>query len=211
MHGSLPGSLPGSVAGSVAGSLADPHLTGLAILWLTLIVGFGAVVPVIPTGAAVSATAVLAEQGNPLALLLVLGCATAGAWGGDLVVYAACLRGGEALARRLRWFRGNLDRVGEELDEQGLSILLVSRLVPGGRVPVFLAAGAAHRDWRGFAAVDLAACALWALVYALIGLVGRSLFPEPWVGVVVAVVLVVAVSWALGRLHDHRERVHAQT
>lgn len=188
------------------GSLADPHLTGAAVLWLALIVAVGAVVPVVPTGAAVSATAVLAEHGNPLALVLVVLCGTAGAWAGDLVVFAACLRGGERLARRLRWFRGNLDRVEDELADRGLSVLLVSRLVPGGRVPVFLAAGAARYDWHRFASVDLAACLLWSLVYGLIGLVGRALFPQPWIGVAVAVLLVVVVSWGLGRVRDHRER-----
>ena len=188
------------------GSLADPHLTGAAVLWLTLIVAVGAVVPVVPTGAAVSATAVLAEHGNPLAPVLVVLCATVGARVGDLVVYAACLRGGKGLARRLRWFRGNLDRVEDELADRGLSVLLVSRLVPGGRVPVFLAAGAARYDRHRFATADLAACLLWSLVYGVIGLVGRALFPQPWIGVAVAVLLVVLVGWGLVWIRNRRER-----
>ncbi len=187
------------------GQLANPELTGLSVLWLTLIVAVGAVVPVVPTGAAVSATAVLAAHDEPLAVLLVLLCGTAGAWAGDLAVFALCRRGGESLARRLRWVRGGLDRVEHQLAEQGLSVLLVSRLVPGGRIPVFLVAGAAGYGLRRFAVVDLAACALWALVYALLGLAGRALFAEPWQGLVAAVVLVGTVSWASSRWQAHRE------
>ena len=186
--------------------LAHPELTGLAVLWLTVIVAVGAVVPVVPTGAAVSATAVLALHDEPPTVLLVLLCGTAGAWAGDVAVFALCRRGGESLARRLRWVRGGLDRVEHQLTEQGLTVLLVSRLVPGGRIPVFLAAGAAGYGLRRFAVVDLAACALWTLVYALVGLLGGALFAEPWEGLVAAVVLVVALSWASSRWQAHRER-----
>lgn len=188
------------------GRLADPQLTGGAVLWLTVIVAAGAVVPVVPTGAAVSATALLAERGQPLTLLLVLGCGAAGAWVGDLAVYALCLRGGEVLARRLRWVRGGLGRVAEELHDQGPTVLLVSRLIPGGRVPVFLAAASAGYSWRRFAVADLAPCAVWSLVYGVLGLAGRSLFPEPWQGLVATTVLVLALSWTLTRLRAHHER-----
>lgn len=154
------------------GRLADPDLTGGAILWLTLIVALRAVVPVVPTGAAVSATALLAER-----------------WVGDLAVHGLCLHGGEALARRLRWVRGGLGRVAEELDDQGLTVLLVSRLVPGGGVPVFLAAASAGYSCQRFAVADLAPCSLWSLVYGVFGLAGRSLFPEPWQGLAATIVL----------------------
>jgi len=188
------------------GRLADPQLTGGAVLWSTLIVAAGAVVPVIPTGAAVSATAPLAERGPPLTLLLVLTCGAAGAWVGDLAVYGLCLHGGEALARRLCWVRGGLGRVAEELRDQGLTVLVVSRLIPGGRVPVFLAAASAGYAWRRFAVADLAPCALWSSVYGVLGLAGRSLFPEPRQGLVATIGLVVALSWTLARLRARHDR-----
>jgi len=73
--------------------------------WLALVVAFGAIVPIIPTGAAVSGAAALAFHDHPLLILLVIAAGAAGAYAGDLVMYAMCRAGGEQLARRLRWLR----------------------------------------------------------------------------------------------------------
>lgn len=50
----------------------------------------GAVLPVLPTGAAVSAGAVLASHSNPIGLVGVLIAGAGGAYVGDLIVYGAC-------------------------------------------------------------------------------------------------------------------------
>jgi len=165
------------------------------------VVFLGAVLPVVPTGAAVSAGAVLAIHAAPIGLVGVLVAGAGGAYLGDLLVYAACRAGGERLARRVGWLRNNasLDALRVRLAEHETTVLLTSRLVPGGRVPVLLAAGLAGYSWRRFAVVDLSASVLWAVVYMAIGLLGSALFDEPWEGVVAAIVLVllatVVSSW----------------
>jgi membrane protein DedA with SNARE-associated domain len=156
----------------------------------------GAVLPVVPTGAAVSAGAVLAGHDKPIGLVGVLVAGAGGAYLGDLIVYAVCRFGGERIARRVGWLRDNasLDALRTRLDEHETAVLLTSRLVPGGRVPVLLTAGLAGYPWRRFAVVDLTASLLWAPVYMLIGLIGFALFPEPWQGVLAAVALVLVVT-----------------
>ena len=156
----------------------------------------GAVLPVLPTGAAVSAGAVLALHRNPIGLGGVLLAGAAGAYLGDLIVYAGCRFGGERLAKRVGWLRDNasLDALRERLSVHEIGVLLTSRLIPGGRVPVLLAAGLAGYKWERFAVVDLIASSLWAAVYMAIGLLGYALFDEPWQGVLAAIVLVILVT-----------------
>ncbi|MFG1603778.1 DedA family protein [Actinoplanes sp. NPDC049265] len=171
------------------------------------VVAFGAIVPVVPTGAAVSGAAALAFHTEPLVLVLVVAFGAAGAYVGDLVMYAVCRAGGEKLARRLRWLRDeeHLASVKERLQDRQVPVLLVSRLIPGGRVPVLLAAAFLGMPWHTFVIANLPACALWATVYAGIGLAGGSIFPEPWQGVVAAVLLIVVVTLVVGRIQKRRE------
>ncbi|CAM5721072.1 VTT domain-containing protein OS=Streptomyces fumanus OX=67302 GN=GCM10018772_59000 PE=3 SV=1 [Streptomyces fumanus] len=51
---------------------------------------------------------------------------------------------------------------------------------------------------RRFVRGNLPACLAWAVTYQLIGILGGSLFKEPWEGVAAAVVLTVVVSVAPG-------------
>ena len=169
-------------------------------LWYLVVLAgavlIGAVLPVLPTGAAVSAGAVLASHSNPIGLVGVLIAGAGGAYAGDLIVYAGCRFGGERLAKRVGWLRDNasLDALRVRLAEHEISVLLTSRLIPGGRVPVLLAAGLAGYPWERFALVDLTASSLWAAVYMAIGLIGYALFDEPWQGVLAAIVLVLLTT-----------------
>jgi membrane protein DedA with SNARE-associated domain len=178
-----------------------------ALAWLFLVVAFGAIVPVVPTGAAVSSGAALAFHNNPLVIVLVIAAGAAGAYAGDLVMYAMCRAGGEPLARRLRWLRDeeHLAAVKERLRRSQVPVLLVSRLVPGGRVPVLLAAAFLGLPWRVFVVANAPACVLWSVVYAGIGVAGGSIFPEPWQGVIAAVILVVLISQIVSWVGKRRE------
>jgi membrane protein DedA with SNARE-associated domain len=183
-----------------------------ALAWLFLVVSFGAIVPVVPTGAAVSGAAALAFHANPLTIVLVVAAGAAGAYAGDLVMYAMCRAGGEQLARRLRWLRDeeHLAAVKERLHRSQVPVLLVSRLIPGGRVPVLLAAAFLGLSWRTFVIANLPACALWSAVYAGIGVAGGSIFPEPWQGVIAAVVLILIVNQSISWVTRKRAaRAHA--
>ncbi|GID26274.1 DedA family protein [Paractinoplanes brasiliensis] len=179
-----------------------------ALAWLFAVVAFGAILPVVPTGAAVSGAAALAfHEHHPLTIVFVIAAGAAGAYVGDLVMYAMCRLGGEQLARRLRWLRDeeHLASVKERLQKSQIPVLLVSRLIPGGRVPVLLAAAFLGISWRTFVVANIPACALWSSVYAGIGVAGGSIFPEPWEGVVAAVVLILIVNQAVSWISKRRE------
>ncbi|MCU1689436.1 MAG: rane-associated protein-like protein [Jatrophihabitantaceae bacterium] len=169
------------------------------LLGLFGLVAFGAVIPVVPTGAAVSVGAALAHWDNPVALLLVVVFGAAGAYTGDVITYGVLRVAGEPLARRVGWLHDGatadtLQRLRHQVEEHELRVLLLSRLVPGGRVPVLLAAALGGYSWRRFVIADIGAAALWASVYSAIGLGGRALFPEPWQAAVAAIALVLVVS-----------------
>jgi membrane protein DedA with SNARE-associated domain len=188
--------------------VSDPHFDLWYLFALAGAVLLGAVLPVLPTGAAVSAGAVLASHSNPIGLVGVLIAGAGGAYLGDLIVYAGCRFGGERLAKRVGWLRDNasLDTLRDRLAEHEIGVLLTSRLIPGGRVPVLLAAGLAGYPWERFALVDLTASSLWAAVYMAIGLLGYALFDEPWQGVVAAIVLVLLTTVASSLIRRARRK-----
>ncbi len=180
---------------------------GLAALaGLFAAVAFGAIVPVVPTGAAVSGAAAYAWHSQPLVVVLVVTAGAVGAYLGDLVMYAICRVGGRTLARRLRWLRDeeHLALVQEKLERSRVPVLLVSRLLPGGRVPVLLAAAFLGLSWHTFVVANVPACVLWSVVYAAIGVVGGSVFPQPWQGVLAAVVLVVLITQVVRLVNRRR-------
>ena len=171
---------------------------------LFLLVALGALVPVVPTGAVVSSAAVVAfHQSAPLALLFVFLVASTAAFLGDVALYWLGRRGVNSKngSRWLAALRGRaapdrLAQAQQKLDEHGVTVLVLSRLMPAGRIPVMLACLLAKMPLHRFVRGDAPACLAWAAAYGLIGILGGSLFAEPWQGVVAAVVLAVAVSGA---------------
>ncbi|MEU2063253.1 VTT domain-containing protein [Streptomyces sp. NPDC013455] len=173
---------------------------------LFLLVLIGALVPVVPTGALVSSAAVVAfHQTAPFALGLVFVAASLAAFLGDVALYWLGRRGMRS-ANGSRWLEAIRSRAPEErlaqargkLAEHGVAVLVLSRLVPAGRIPVMLACLMAEWPLRRFARGNAPACLAWAATYQVIGILGGSLFAEPWEGVVVAVALTVVVSAAPG-------------
>ncbi|MFD7496466.1 DedA family protein [Streptomyces sp. NPDC059832] len=171
---------------------------------LFLLVALGALVPVVPTGALVSSAAVVAlHQSSPFSLLVVFAVASAAAFLGDICLYWLGQRGVRS-KNGSKWLRTIRDRAAPErlaqaqqkLDEHGAAVLVLSRLVPAGRIPVMLACLLGRMPLRRFARGDVPACLAWAATYQLIGILGGSLFPEPWQGVVAAVGLTLLISGA---------------
>ncbi|MFE6226813.1 DedA family protein [Streptomyces sp. NPDC057854] len=169
---------------------------------LFLLVSLGALVPVVPTGAIVSSAAVVAfHQSSPFSLLFVFLLASLAAFLGDLALYWLGQRGVRS-RNGSRWLAALRSRAAPErlahaqarLDTHQVSVLVLSRLVPAGRIPVMLACLLARMPLRRFARGDAAACLAWAATYQLIGVLGGSLFPEPWQGVVAAVGLTLLVG-----------------
>ncbi|WP_328333560.1 MULTISPECIES: DedA family protein [unclassified Streptomyces] len=187
-------------------SQVPPESTQQAVGYpsLFLLVALGSLVPVVPTGALVSSAAVVAlHQTDPLALLLVFAVASSAAFLGDMALYWLGRRGVhskngsrwlEALRNRVPQAR--LTKAQDQLDKHSNSVLVLSRLVPAGRIPVMLACLLGEMPLRRFARGDIPACLAWAAAYQLIGILGGSLFDEPWKGVVVAVALTLLVSGA---------------
>ena len=169
---------------------------------LFLLVALGALVPVVPTGAVVSsATVVALHQTSPLSLLFVFVVASAAAFAGDVTLYWLGQRGVRSrngsrwlAALRERAAPDRLARAQRGLDEHGVTVLVLSRLVPAGRVPIMLACLLARMPLHRFVRGDVPACLAWAATYGLIGVLGGALFAEPWQGVVAAVVLTVVIS-----------------
>ncbi|WP_254646868.1 DedA family protein [Streptomyces sp. GbtcB6] len=193
-----------AAAGSTAATSTSTESTQQAIGYPTLflLVLIGALVPVVPTGALVSSAAVVAfHQTAPFALALVFVTASLAAFLGDAALYWLGRRGMGSkngsrwlAAIRARAPEERLEQAQAKLAEHGVAVLVLSRLVPAGRIPVMLACLLADWPLRRFARGNLPACLAWAVTYQVIGILGGSLFPEPWEGVVAAVGLTVVIS-----------------
>ncbi|MFV0126890.1 DedA family protein [Streptomyces sp. HMX112] len=169
---------------------------------LFLLVALGALVPVVPTGAIVSSAAVVAfHQTLPFALLVVFALAAGAALLGDVTLYWLGQRGVRSRngSRRLAKLReraapDRLEHARARLRTHRVSVLVLSRLVPAGRIPVMLACLLDGMPLRRFLRGDIPACLAWAATYQLIGVLGGSLFARPWQGVLAAVALTVLVA-----------------
>jgi membrane protein DedA with SNARE-associated domain len=187
-------------AGWADGSIGYPVLFGGVLL--------GSIVPVVPTGAVVGAGAAFAVTAHELNLVLVVLVATLGAWAGDLVTFAICRFGGPSA---VRWVaRGqHADRIEEVRDQfrrHGWLIVVAGRLLPAGRIPVLLAAGALAYPWRRLLPASLLASFLWAVAYASLGVVSGGIFDSPLIAVLLATVLVLVVGALLNAVGSHRRR-----
>jgi membrane protein DedA with SNARE-associated domain len=181
-------------------AIGYPLVYGLVLL--------GSVVPVVPTGAVVGAAAAFAMTTDTLGLPLVLAVATLAAFTGDLITFAICRSGGPAA---IRWVtRGQhperIDEVAGQFRRHGWQIVVVGRLLPAGRIPVLVAAGALAYPWRRLVPASLLAAFLWALAYALLGVVSGGIFDSPLTATLIATVLVLAVSGVVNLVSARRRR-----
>lgn len=201
-----------AVAGTTVSTQSTQQAFGYPTLFLLVLVG--ALVPVVPTGALVSSAAVVAfHQTAPFSLLLVFVVASCAAFTGDIALYWLGRRGMKS-KNGSRWLeairrRAPEDRLAQaqhKLDDHGVTVLILSRLVPAGRLPVMLACLMAKMPLRRFARGNLPACLAWAVTYQLIGILGGSLFSEPWEGVVAAIALTLLISVAPSLWRRMRER-----
>lgn len=207
---------PARVAVSAA---VAPETTQQAIGYpsLFLLVLLGALVPVVPTGVLVSSAAVVAfHRAAPVSMVLVFATASLAAFLGDVALYTLGQRGMRS-RNGSRWLEAirsrapeeRLDRARERLADHGVAVLVVSRLMPAGRLPVMLACLLAGWPVRRFVHGNLPACLAWAATYQLIGILGGSLFDEPWQGVLAAVVVTVLISVAPSGWRHLRKRATA--
>jgi membrane protein DedA with SNARE-associated domain len=191
---------------TVLAAASEGSTIGYSVLFGGVLLG--SIVPVIPTGAVVGAAAAFAMTSDSLGLALVLAVSTVAALLGDLVTFAVCRFGGPTA---VRWVsRGqHADRI-EEIREQfrrhGWQIIVIGRLLPAGRIPVLVAAGALAYPWRRLVPAALLASFLWAVAYALLGVVSGGLFDNPLIATLIAAVLILLVSGVRNLLSTRRRR-----
>ena len=180
--------------------LGYPLLFGLVLL--------GSIVPVVPTGAVVGAGAAVATTTDHLSLTLVVLVSAAAALTGDLITFAICRFGGPSA---VRWVaRGqHADRIEEvrgQFRRHGWQIVVVGRLLPAGRIPVLLAAGALAYPWRRLLPASTVACLIWAVAYAALGVLSGGIFDSPLLATLLATVLILLIGGVLNLVNSRRRR-----
>ncbi len=192
--------------GLVAAASFDASPMGYPIVFGLVLLG--SVLPVVPTGLVVGSAAALATTTDQLELPLVLAVSTLAALSGDLITFAICRFGGPAA---VRWVaRGHhperIEEVRKQFRQHGWQIIVAGRLLPAGRIPVLVAAGALAYPWRRLLPASLAAALLWAAAYGALGVVSGGIFDSPLLALLLATVLVLAVGGVLNVVSSRRRR-----
>jgi membrane protein DedA with SNARE-associated domain len=194
----------------LASSWTDASSLGYPVLFGGVLIG--SIVPVIPTGAVVGAAAAVATSTGHLSLPLVVLLATLGALCGDLITFAIARFGGPTA---VRWVsRGQhperIEEVRGQFRRHGWQIIVVGRLLPAGRIPVLVAAGALAYPWRRLVPAATLACLVWAVAYSLIGIVSGGLFDNPLIATLLAAVLILILGGVLNLVSSRRRKRRAQ-
>ncbi len=191
---------------TVLAAATEASTVGYSVLFGGVLLG--SIIPVVPTGAIVGAAAAFAMTSDSFGLPIVLVLSTAAAFLGDLVTFAICRFGGPTA---VRWVaRGqHADRIEEVRDQfrrHGWQIIVIGRLLPAGRIPVLLAAGALSYPWRRLIPASALGCLVWAVAYALLGVVSGGVFDSPLVATLLATLLILVVSAVINLVAAQRRR-----
>ncbi|GAA5118179.1 DedA family protein [Pseudonocardia adelaidensis] len=177
-----------------AAGWTDPSALGYSALFGGVLIG--SIIPIVPTGAVVGAAAAVAVTTGALSLPLVLLLSVLGALLGDFVTFAFA-HAGSSVAQR--WVTGRqsperLAAVRAQFERRGAVIVVIGRLMPAGRIPVLLAAGALEYPWRRLVPAAVLGCILWAVAYALLGVLSGGLFDDPVLATTLAALLVLVLA-----------------
>ena len=171
--------------------------------------------PIVPSETAVITGGVVASSGD-LSLLLVILCASAGAFVGDNISYGLGAWLGERTVKRV--FKGEKSRKAfvwaeQQLEARGFYLIIVARFIPGGRTAVTFSSGYTHgMTYRRFVLADAIAALIWGSYAALLGYVGGKQFEEdPWKGLILAFVVAVSLAGIVELVRHRRERRRAGT
>src|SRR6478672_3152052 len=115
---------------------------------------------------------------------------------GDLITFAICRFGGPTA---VRWVsRGQhaerIEEVRGQFRRHGWQIIVAGRLLPAGRIPVLVAAGALAYPWRRLLPASTAAALLWAIAYAALGVLSGGIFDSPLLATLLATVLILVIA-----------------
>ncbi|MFB9798559.1 DedA family protein [Arthrobacter citreus] len=177
---------------------ADAWWVYAALFAFCLIDGF---FPPVPSESLVVGMSALVGTGAGPNLWLVGAAAAGGAFLGDNLAY---LMGRKIGTERYRWMRGPRMQRGfvwarKELDKRAVSLILIARFIPIGRVVVNLTAGATAFPRRIFVILTTMSALVWAGYSVAIGALAGAWFKDNHLlGVVVAI----AVAMVLGLILD---------
>jgi membrane-associated protein len=172
--------------------------SALSYVMAVLVPALDALVPVLPSETVVIALGVATAGSADPRIGLLVALAAFGAFLGDNVAYLVGRRFGPAVDRRLfAGERGARRRCWAQrsLDRFGIRIIIACRFIPGGRTAVTLTCGLIGYPWRRFAAATACAGMVWASYAFFLGRLGGKVFEhQPWIGLLLALGLAVAVS-----------------
>jgi membrane protein DedA with SNARE-associated domain len=192
---------------------SDPQAIGYPLLFGGVLLG--SIVPVVPTGAVVGAAAAVAMTTAHLNIVLVVLLATLAAFAGDVLTYGVARIGSDAAIRFVSRGRTpeQLARARQRFAVHGWQLVVVGRLVPAGRIPALVAAGTLGYPWKRLLPSAFVAALLWAVAYALLGVLSGGLFDDPiraTLGATGLVLLVGLVTALVGR-YRRRRRARLET
>jgi len=190
---------------------------GSAVSYLVaaLLPALDALIPVLPSETAVIALGLATAGSADPRIGLLVALAALGAFLGDNAAYLLGRRFGPAVNRRVfAGRRGAARRAWAEraLHRFGTWIIIACRFIPGGRIAVTVTCGLTGFPRRRFVGATAVAGIIWASYAFFIGrLGGRAFEHQPWIGLLLALGVAVAVSvlieagrracrWYAGRL-----------
>jgi len=172
--------------------------SALSYVIAVLVPALDALVPVLPSETVVIAFGVATAGSADPRIALLVALAAFGAFLGDNVAYLAGRRFGPTVDRRLfAGERGAHRRAWAQrsLGRFGIRIIIACRFIPGGRTAVTLSCGLIGYPRYRFAAATACAGIIWASYAFLLGRLGGKVFEhQPWIGLLLALGLALAVS-----------------
>jgi membrane-associated protein len=180
-------------------SLSDLQVgSPLSYMIAFMIPGLDAVIPILPSETAIVALGVATAGSTDPRIAALVALAAAGAFVGDNLCYFIGRRFGPWVDRRFfsgargtkrkAWAEGTLERYGARL-------IIFCRFIPGGRTAVTLTCGVIAYPRRSFVLATAVAGVIWATYAFFLGRLGGRIFEHtPWLSLVVALGIAIAVS-----------------
>jgi membrane-associated protein len=170
----------------------------LSYLAAVIVPALDALLPWLPSESVVIALGALTAGSADPRIGLLVALAALGAFLGDNAAYLIGRRFGPAInrklfagekgARRRAWAERSLDRFG-------MRVIILCRFVPGGRTAVTITCGLIGYPRARFVTATAVAGTLWASYAFFLGRLGGQVFEDrPWVGLLLALGLALAIS-----------------
>jgi membrane-associated protein len=163
-----------------------------------LVPALDALIPVLPSETAVIGLGVATAGSADPRIGVLVALAALGAFLGDNAAYLVGRRFSDSVGRRVfGGERGKRRRAWAErsLARYGTRIIIACRFIPGGRTAVTVTCGLVGYPRRSFVPATAVAGAIWASYAYFLGRLGGKAFEhQPWIGLLLALGVALAVS-----------------